>query len=476
MRKKLFFIMLFLLIIYSVFSENYQKDILELDIDTTVNMALKNNLGIERNRISLEKYKWAIATSWNVFTPDLSLKFLMARTNEEKTGLAELTNPVTGSTVIPGAYDYVMPYDIPQWTAGMQLNLAFSLNAAQVFSVYQTIIDWKNSKISLEMAEKKINRDIRKAYYSLIVLNENITLMEEKIENAKKRYEQAVINRESGTISQIDELAAKASYQNLKPVLLEVKNNYEKALLNFKNMTGIKQEVEIRFISKIPDDSGYKEITKELITSYIDKRLEIQQMKIQIDSLKNARNLAISSLTPTFFMGYLFDPFYIKDPTDSENSDWFSNIDDDWKQPEGMFSFGFSIPLTSLTMFSKEQMNIVNTSFTIKESKKALQELRQNVSVEIQYILLALKKSRESIGALKLNIELSEKVYSLTEDAYNLGLKQLLEVQESEKELNNAKLNLLKEQYEFNASMLDLEYCLNMNIGELEKDNKETEK
>ena len=119
---------------------------------------------------------------------------------------------VITSTVIPGAYDYVMPFDIPQWTAGMQLNLAFSLNAAQVFSVYQTIIDWKNSKISLEMAEKKINRDIRKAYYSLIVLNENITLMEEKIETAKKRYEQAVTNRENGTISQIDELAAKASF------------------------------------------------------------------------------------------------------------------------------------------------------------------------------------------------------------------------------------------------------------------------
>ena len=49
-----------------------QPEIISLSLQEAVDLALKNNLGIESNRLKFDQKKWALATSWNEFIPSAS--------------------------------------------------------------------------------------------------------------------------------------------------------------------------------------------------------------------------------------------------------------------------------------------------------------------------------------------------------------------------------------------------------------------
>ncbi len=331
------------------------------------------------------------------------------------------------------------------------------------FKVYQTVIDWQTGKINFETAKQKLIFEVKKGVYNFILLDKNIKILEESIENANKRYNKAIINYNNGMISEYDKLSAQVAYENLKPQLIEIKNTYNKQLLNFKNIIGIKKEIEVNFDADI--ESEKKEFDKkELVSKYINNNLQIKSLNQYLKNMRNSRNIAVSILTPSFNFGYTMDPFFQEDPLED---DWFGDkeyMDDNWKQRAGMFSLSLSLPLSALAPFSREHMNIIKSQFYIAEAANNLENSKQSVEVNIESILMNLDKSLNSIEVLKLNINLAERAFKKAEEAYAAGSKELLEVQNSELELKKAKLNLLQEEYNYTVGLLDLEYTVNQKL------------
>ncbi len=449
-----------------LFCNTTEDKVLRLDIGTAVQLALKNNLGIEKKKIKLDSYRWAMATSGNEFLPNVNFGFSLNHFDD---------NTLTKKTIIND--NYVFNPNIPNWSAGIDLSISFSFNANMIFEVYRTIIDWKNGELSLEKAEKKLVRDVKKIYYSLIVIRDNMDIINQKIDAAKRRYEQAQINRDIGESTRADELSAKATYENLKFVYVEVENSYKQALLDFKQMTGLKEKIHVVLTDDIPDIREYKfddpAFLNDYLDKFMDKNLEIQSLNIDLQRLKNIKNINAAALSPTFNFYYIYDPFYINDPFVSKKNMFASGYD--WIERSGILSFSVSIPLTSWIPFSREQMNIVHSNYDIKEVKKNILQLKMDVRRKIMSIILNLEKSLKAFEILKLNIELSQEAYEKTNDAYKIGSKKLIEVVDAENELNNAKLNLLRQKYEYSCNLLDLEYELNMKIDDIFKtgeDNK----
>lgn len=457
--KKTFFILL-LICLSLVFSFSEEKIIITdskkvtLDVDTAVSLALANNLGLKSERLKFESAKWSMATSWNTFLPDVSMSATLSRTNLNKD---ERTTSIPDFTVFPPV---VEEETSPLWGLSAKFSLALNINAAMAFGVYQSILDFQGGKINLETAKQKLTADVKKGVYNFILMERNIEVLNESINNAKKRYDKAIINYNNGLISEYDKLSAQVAYENLKPQLIEVQNNYNKSVLNFKNIIGLRKEVEVSFNAEI--EAEKKDFDKdELIAKYIKNNLELKYLDIYLKSMHNARNIAVSSLTPTFSLGYIMDPAFQEDPLED---DWIGNkdyMDDNWKQRTGMFYLSLSLPITALAPFSKQHMDIIRSQFSIAEAKNNLENSKKNFEVNIESILMGLDKSFQTIEILKLNIALAERAFKKAEEAYGAGSKELLEVQNSELELKKAKLNLLQEEYNYTVGLLDLEYAIN---------------
>ncbi len=467
MKKTRFILFFIFLCFYFSFSEekiiNTDKKQITLDVDTAVSLALANNLGLKSERIKFESAKWSMITSWNVFLPDVSMSAKLTRSNlnvDERTTIIPQTEPV----ITPFGYllglTGIEEKETPLWGLQANFNLSLNLNAYMVFNVYQTVLDFQGGKINLETAKQKLIVEVKKGVYNFVLMERNIEILNESINNAKKRYDKAIINYNNGLISEYDKLSAQVAYENLKPQLIDVQNTYNKLLLNFKNLIGLRREVEVSFNAEI--ESEKKEFNKdELITKYINNNLELKSLDLYLKSMQNVRNLAISALTPSFGFGYIMDPTFQKDPLED---DWFGDkkyMDENWKQRGGMFYLTLSLPISSLAPFSKQHMDIIRSQFSIADARYKLENSKKSFEVNIETILMGLDKSIKSIEILKLNISLAERAFKKAEEAYAAGSKELLEVQNSELELKRAKQNLLQEEYYYIAGLLDLEYAIN---------------
>ena len=65
---------------------------------------------------------------------------------------------------------------------------------------------------------------------------------------------------------------------------------------------------------------------------------------------------------------------------------------------------------------------------------------------------------------MRNNVTLAQEAYDSTLKAYNNGTQELLAVRDSESSLNQARLGLMNENYNYISAVLDLETKLNITL------------
>jgi outer membrane protein TolC len=104
---------------------------------------------------------------------------------------------------------------------------------------------------------------------------------------------------------------------------------------------------------------------------------------------------------------------------------------------------------------------------TVKTSRSELDETKTNSALTRENDVRLIKQAVESLATQRLNLALAQKTYDLTRDAYQRGTKDLLTLQNSEGDLNQAHYDLLSQRYSLISAVIDLEYELNLPFGTL---------
>ena len=422
---------------------------LTIDIDEAVAIALINNLNIKSNKLDLDYKKWSRYMVWNNFLPSINSSIVWNRGNAwestiESSGIL-ISNPS------------------PEWSFGASISLNWNLNAALIFGAMATLQDYQSGKLNFEVAKNTLMLNVRKSFYYFLLLKRRIEMKEEQMANSLKRVEQADINFRNGRISEYDMLGTKVYYENLKPELVSLKNSYNTSLLQFQQLIGLEDDVKLNFVGTLSFDSKNLDSFDyhSLVNKYVENRLDIQIQKHSIKLLGISKNATIAQMTPSFSLGVGYSPNF------QENifkpGSWNKDKKNSWKDG-GSFRFGFSLALDPLLPFSTTQMNIIQIQNNIKKSEIGLQQLRLNAKLEIQTFVTNIEKSKQTLSSLKENIALAQKAYTMAEQAFRAGAKDRLSVENSQLDLDNAKLNLLMEEYNYLINILDLENAINSSL------------
>jgi outer membrane protein TolC len=388
-------------------------------------------------------------TAWNVFVPTVDVSGTMARMNV----------PTEVALAVPP-----YSYELPQWSASGSLSASLMLNVALFEGIRNLKLDYESGLISYALAKLKLERDVRKAYYSILLLNENVSLMEENLAAAERRVGQAQANYRAGLAPELTYLQARVAAANLKPALEELRNAVSSSMAGFALNLGLPRGMAISledaqapvFVDLDPD---------RLIGGMVAGRLEIQGMLKSLELLESARKLAFLQLySPTLVLGLNFDPTFQRDPM---KDSWF--MDEGWKQRSGMFRATLSYRLNPLVPLTKEALGLVELEESREKLRIALAQSIRGMETEIDAIALKLDKARKGIDALQLNVQLAEQAYALAEDAYKFGALPLVDVQNSELELRKARNEVLKEKFNYMTGLLDLEYAVGVPFGTLSR-------
>lgn len=448
-----FLLIMLLLVSMNLYCEETQE-VKILEVDEAVELAIENNLIVALERISLNTKRRIKDTTWNYFLPQVSLSASLSRTNEPP------------SMEIPGVGIIELDH---YWGLTFGLSASLTLSTSMIYGIKQTVIDYQTGVITLDMAERRITRDVKKIFYNLILMEENIKLMKQSIGAMKDRYEQAVSNYNNGFVSEYVMLSTQVAYENAKPGLQDLMIAYETLFMTFKQLIGFDRHEQLTISGTIEPEAITVE--KSELMELIEGRSDIRLQKKTVEMLKNLKDLRQSMLYPVFTVRFSMDPTFQGDPF---SDSWFYNEETEeipWAQRSGMIMFMITIPVDGLIPGSRSRVDIAGTKDAIKQAELVVIQTRNAAELEIETIYMKLEKSQKALDALKLNVGLAERAYNLAEEAYNAGSKELLEVQNSELELNRAKIEVLKEKYNYIMGLLDLEYALNISL--MEESNEE---
>ncbi|MCL2804686.1 MAG: TolC family protein [Treponema sp.] len=466
-----------------VLSANLQaQEIMRLSPAQAVDLAIKNNLGLESSRANLAARKRASDLSWNQFIPNVSVAGILNRDNQPNTltGLAhvpwddrfalmglnqgqfELSVPTIGTF-----YNYVMPYSIelPQWRVAGNIQASLNISIAMFENIKRLRLDYETGLLSYDKAKRQLERDVRKAYHNMLLLQENIALLHSSFANLERQVQMAQANYNAGLAPELVLLQVRVARENMRPIIDQAENGMKLSMAQFAMFLGLDFNTQFELIpiagNVIQGDFIPIDVT-EMIKQAASKKPDIQELRSTIMMLQSARKMSIYSLAPVLNLSWNNTSAFIKDPW---KDNWFSSADD-WRH-SGSFSITFALRLHSLIPFSTDFQGIRNLDDQIKTATIGLAQLVYGTEIEVYNSVLALERTRINTEALSQTVGLAQQSYRLTEQAYQAGLQDYFQVQNAEQSLRQARVQLLEQQFNYLNGLIDLEYSIGVPFGTL---------
>jgi len=421
---------------------------LRLTPDSAAQMAVKNNLNLETARIALDiKYRKSDLV-WNQFLPSADVRGTLLRDNW-----------ATSTQVAPG---YTMT--LPQWHVNGQFSTSLNFSFALIEGMKSTRLDYDAGMITLEKYKLQTEQNVRKLYNNILLLEANLGLLNESYANTRRQAEIAESNYRAGLAPRLTMLQAQVAAGNMRPQVNDLENNLKNLKGNFALLLGLPHDTPMELEPIFLDTFDIPMELTELISRAVTGKPDIQELQAAIMTLQSQQKaLTLSQYTPYLNLSWslsstfspLMDPF---------KETWFSR--DNWNKG-GSFSVTLGMNFNSLLDFTKEGQQRKDMEANIHIQNVGLAQMIRQTELEIFTKLASLEKTQTSAEAQAAAVDLAEQAYRLTEEAYRAGLQDFQAVQGAALALEQAKLQLLTQQYNYLNDLIDLEYAIGVPFGTL---------
>jgi outer membrane protein TolC len=417
----------FLILAIPVFSESRI-----LSIEHAVDLALENNLTLHSRIIGLEMKKRQSASNWNSYIPSMSARTSLGYTNS-------------------GTFGDFSPF----WGLSFGLSGSLSISKAAKLRARESLLAYEKEKISFEAAARSLERDIRANFYGLILSESRIELMAQNVESALQRLKAAEEDYEIGYITELEVLNNRLTLQQMEASLERTVAAYETMLMEFKQSIGVDIGEPIKLEGTIIVE-GAKLDQNGLIREFIDSGTAIQVLLKEKEILQNDVEQTFSeNFLPNLSFSYSFTPS-LDEPF---SNSWIRN--ESWSKRNSL-NMSMSIPLDSLYRGSAGRIQIKNINDSVAINELEIRNAQEQAEIELRAMVSGINSLLRTLEVLQRTVELSEKVFELTQKEYEAGLADYLDLDQANYDLQDARLDLLSESYNYQVALLDLRFMLDL--------------
>ena len=436
----------------------------KLTLEQALEYATTNNRTLKSADIDLEMKERASKNAWNVFLPSIQISGTMSRATEYSPSSAATSQMM--NTITQGAYPLKTDFEDEEdrWSTVGVASVGWTFSAAYIGQIKAAKAAYESGKISYEQSQKTTLLNIKKLFYGLLIQQENLKIQKATLENARQRMVQAQTSYKNGAIPELSLLQTQVNYQNTKPDVESAEQSLMQNLDTFAFLLGMPVGTIIELDGTI--EPKYIDVTeKELIENYGDNDLNIKSLQSSIDSVKIGLNaLKLGTWTPALAVNYAWQPAYIGDKGAFH---FWGDIGKDEKwYDSGSLSLTLAWNITNMLPWSSNQQKIKDYNQQLKQLEISLETLRENQKVEVRKAVDTLNLAKAQIDAMGRNVTLAQRAYDSTYRQYKNGQTELLNLRDAETSLNQAKLGLLNQKYQYISALLDLENTLNTNLSE----------
>jgi len=317
---------------------------------------------------------------------------------------------------------------------------------------------WKSLKISgydVELAVEKarssrieMRNQVKQAFYSVLFAGESVNVFREAYDNALRNYQDIEAKFEQGLESEYDLIRADVNVKNAEPDLYNAENSLELAHWRLKALIGIDLERPIECVG------SFAEYETNLYGSFLatdtllNDNSDLRQLDIQYNQLKKTKEMQIAEYYPTLDASFSYLWNAMANDFRFKNYRW---------DPYAFVGVSLKVPLFS---GGKRYNQVKQTSIGIRQMEWQRDEIQRNLRVTLKQYHDEMNTSIKQYHAARKGVEQAEKGYYISVKRYDTGDGTLLEINDSQLSLTNARLNLNQSVYNFLIARAELEKTL----------------
>lgn len=413
---------------------NQSTDSLELTLDKALELALSDNPTIVIANKEVERVDYARKEAWSSFFPSISAEG--SYTRNMKLPVLFLPEGVFG----PGSGGAMeMGYKNSfqgSLTAGIPL---FSMSLLQNIKLSE-----HEMKAALESARaSRINMEaeVRKAYFSFLLARDTYAVMAQSVKNAEDNLENVRQFYGQGLVAEYDVIRSEVQVRNLKPGLVQAENGVRMSEMMVRVLLGLAQEVPLKVHEELFDFERVElSETAGFGEGMLEQNTQLTQLDLQLDKMATQFKLVRSQRYPTLsaFMSYQA----VAQANDFKFGDY------QWANP---LAAGVQLSFPIFQGFS-----IRNQEKQVAVGREQLQLQRdytvRNLVLQLNNAHTNMLKALEQIESNREGVRLAERGFRIAQTRYKAGAGTLLELNDAEIALTQAKLNLNQAMYDYLAA------------------------
>ncbi len=356
------------------------------------------------------------------------------------------------TTLLPGEF-FNQPGTFIPVKFGVKYNSNVSLAANQILFSGSYLVGLKASKTFKELSARNYTRskidanvNVTKAYYQVLVSNEQIRLLDANINQLKQQLDQTVAQNKQGFVEKIDVDRITVQYNNL---VTTRENTIRLLALNYqllKFQMGMPIEYNLTLADKLADvklDSNVTTLTTD--TTFYHNRIEYNlqetQKRLYALDIKNKQSQYLPSLSGTANITSTYQ-------NNSFGQLYNSNF------PSSFIGLNLVVPVFS----GGQRLNQVRQSkITYLKSQNDLIDLKNSLNLQASQAGIAYINGLQTLNNQKQSRALAEEVLRVSKIKYQQGVGSSIEVTQAQTELENADNQYIQGLYDALVSKVDLD-------------------
>ena len=427
---------------------------LVLTLDNSVEMALAHNPEIKVAEKELEKAQADVGQAYAAILPqlDASANFQRAWAIQEST-IPNFLKPMLGPLG-----EYIQGFDqMPDYVTisfgrkytlnyGAAISQPLFLGGAALSGIKMSKSSVRAAGHNLESKKQNLIYNCVDGFYSCLLAQKVIAVQEEALDQAQANLDAVVKKYNVGAASGFDKMRAEVEVANLKPNLINARNNYQSALTRLRAIIGLDRESDMEISGEfvyVEDEFGNLELS-ELQDMALNNRPEMLNLTEQKQITRQGINIARSEFLPKLF--FTTDYSYLA-------------MRDDMSFSQRDFSRGFTSGLSL-------QISLFNGFKSIKQYQKAkldyyiVQDTEQQISdiiyAEVEVAHNNFKEAKEKYISAEETVALAQESLRLANLMYEEGANTQLDVLISRLSLTEAQMNYYSSLYEYQVARYQL--------------------
>ena len=413
---------------------------LKVTLEDALRIALSDNPTIKVAEQQIEVKKVSKDEAWQALLPSVDFSGTI-----QYTVLAAVMKLHMGGQV----QSFKMGQDnTSTWNGQFQVSLP--LFAPTVYATMNlTKSDLDNAVEQSRSSKLDLVNQVTKAYYQVILAQDSYDVLCKSLEQAERNFNVVKSLYELGGTSEYDKISAEVQLRSLNPTVIQARNAVTLAKLQLMILMGMDPETEIVVDGSLEDyeDRLYGEALAAGSYS-LDNNTNIRQLKLNETMLNQTLKVQKMNFLPTMALAgtYSLQSLY--------NKDW--NVGEyEWAKSSSLV-LSLSVPIFRMGNFTK----LRSTKLQISQLNENIGYTEKQLNMQVRSYVDNMKANAEQVASNHEAIEQAEKGREIASKRYEIGKGTILELNNSEVQLTQARLTYSQSIYNYLAAKADLDKVL----------------